>query len=130
MLFATHTERQRQRQMPIQSQWERQPKRQVAPLKFAARCALALNQEGSTPKYDQNRHIYQAAGECLPYLCCLKLSLSYSGGFTCCQRLTLYGKFFVRFGEDFDKIRHEIILDQLMDQAILYCFIFNSNFKE
>ena len=36
LLGSTHTERQRQRQRPIQSQWERQPKRQVAPLKFAA----------------------------------------------------------------------------------------------
>ena len=34
VLGSAHTERQRQR--PIQSQWKRQPKRQEAPLKFAA----------------------------------------------------------------------------------------------
>ena len=33
-LRSAHTERQRQR--PIQSQWKCQPKRQAAPLKFAA----------------------------------------------------------------------------------------------
>ena len=38
LLRSAHTERQRQRQRqrPIQSQWKRQPKRQAAPLKFAA----------------------------------------------------------------------------------------------